>query len=236
VPGRVRGWRLVRCCGSAACACHRPSSAPGGGDDKSPSDVRRRAAGACACAPTHTAGHKCSPMLAVMRAFWWPIEAGGAVLAQRSRAGNGARHWHQLIVAAGTDCPRRLVTRGGTDAISIRTAQTAAEPSRGAGVRAGGHPRLPSGLAVHLGEIVRQLRQRANGARPWRASRSGSSPARSDRFRPPGGSPVWGPDRVCRPGDGPPGPASGICSLWIGLIVVLVGLIAFGGFARGRWY
>jgi hypothetical protein len=25
-------------------------------------------------------------------------------------------------------------------------------------------------------------------------------------------------------------------SLWIGLIVVLVGLIAFGGFARGRWY
>ena len=25
-------------------------------------------------------------------------------------------------------------------------------------------------------------------------------------------------------------------SLWIGLIVVLVGLIAFGGFARGKWY
>ena len=25
-------------------------------------------------------------------------------------------------------------------------------------------------------------------------------------------------------------------SFWIGLIVVLVGLIAFGGFARGRWY
>jgi len=25
-------------------------------------------------------------------------------------------------------------------------------------------------------------------------------------------------------------------SVWIGLIVVLVGLIAFGGFARGRWY
>ena len=25
-------------------------------------------------------------------------------------------------------------------------------------------------------------------------------------------------------------------SLWIGIIVVLVGLIAFGGFARGRWY
>ncbi len=23
---------------------------------------------------------------------------------------------------------------------------------------------------------------------------------------------------------------------WIGLIVALVGLIAFGGFARGRWY
>jgi hypothetical protein len=27
-----------------------------------------------------------------------------------------------------------------------------------------------------------------------------------------------------------------ISSFWIGLIVVLVGLIAFGGFARGRWY
>ena len=25
-------------------------------------------------------------------------------------------------------------------------------------------------------------------------------------------------------------------SLWIGLLVVLVGLIAFGGFARGKWY
>jgi CHASE2 domain-containing sensor protein len=25
-------------------------------------------------------------------------------------------------------------------------------------------------------------------------------------------------------------------SLWIGLIVVLIGLIAFGGFVRGRWY
>jgi hypothetical protein len=25
-------------------------------------------------------------------------------------------------------------------------------------------------------------------------------------------------------------------SLWIGLIVILVGLIFFGGFARGRWY
>jgi hypothetical protein len=23
---------------------------------------------------------------------------------------------------------------------------------------------------------------------------------------------------------------------WIGLIVALVGLVAFGGFARGRWY
>jgi hypothetical protein len=27
-----------------------------------------------------------------------------------------------------------------------------------------------------------------------------------------------------------------VWSFWIGLIVVLVGLIAFGGFARGRWY
>ena len=25
-------------------------------------------------------------------------------------------------------------------------------------------------------------------------------------------------------------------SLWIGVIVTLIGLIAFGGFARGRWY
>jgi hypothetical protein len=25
-------------------------------------------------------------------------------------------------------------------------------------------------------------------------------------------------------------------SFWIGLIIVLLGLIAFGGFARGRWY
>lgn len=25
-------------------------------------------------------------------------------------------------------------------------------------------------------------------------------------------------------------------SVWIGVIVALVGLIAFGGFARGRWY
>jgi hypothetical protein len=25
-------------------------------------------------------------------------------------------------------------------------------------------------------------------------------------------------------------------NLWIGLIVALIGLIAFGGFARGRWY
>jgi hypothetical protein len=27
-----------------------------------------------------------------------------------------------------------------------------------------------------------------------------------------------------------------VWSLWLGLIIVLVGLIAFGGFARGRWY
>ena len=25
-------------------------------------------------------------------------------------------------------------------------------------------------------------------------------------------------------------------SLWLGIIVALIGLIAFGGFARGRWY
>jgi hypothetical protein len=25
-------------------------------------------------------------------------------------------------------------------------------------------------------------------------------------------------------------------SIWFGLIVVLIGLLAFGGFARGRWY
>jgi hypothetical protein len=27
-----------------------------------------------------------------------------------------------------------------------------------------------------------------------------------------------------------------VTSWWIGLIVILIGLIAFGGFARGRWY
>jgi len=25
-------------------------------------------------------------------------------------------------------------------------------------------------------------------------------------------------------------------SFWVGLVVTLIGLIAFGGFARGRWY
>ena len=25
-------------------------------------------------------------------------------------------------------------------------------------------------------------------------------------------------------------------SFWIGLIIALVGLVAFGGFAKGRWY
>jgi hypothetical protein len=27
-----------------------------------------------------------------------------------------------------------------------------------------------------------------------------------------------------------------VVSFWIGLIVLLVGLIAFGGFAKGKWY
>jgi hypothetical protein len=27
-----------------------------------------------------------------------------------------------------------------------------------------------------------------------------------------------------------------VWSLWLGLIIILIGLIAFGGFARGRWY
>ena len=27
-----------------------------------------------------------------------------------------------------------------------------------------------------------------------------------------------------------------IWNLWIGIIIALIGLIAFGGFARGRWY
>ena len=27
-----------------------------------------------------------------------------------------------------------------------------------------------------------------------------------------------------------------VWSFWIGLIIVLVGLIAFGGFTRGKWY
>jgi tetrahydromethanopterin S-methyltransferase subunit B len=25
-------------------------------------------------------------------------------------------------------------------------------------------------------------------------------------------------------------------SFWIGLVIVLIGLLAFGGFARGKWY
>jgi hypothetical protein len=25
-------------------------------------------------------------------------------------------------------------------------------------------------------------------------------------------------------------------NLWIGIIIALIGLLAFGGFARGRWY
>jgi hypothetical protein len=27
-----------------------------------------------------------------------------------------------------------------------------------------------------------------------------------------------------------------VWSLWLGVIIILIGLIAFGGFARGRWY
>ena len=27
-----------------------------------------------------------------------------------------------------------------------------------------------------------------------------------------------------------------VWSFWLGIIIALVGLIAFGGFARGRWY
>jgi hypothetical protein len=27
-----------------------------------------------------------------------------------------------------------------------------------------------------------------------------------------------------------------IWSFWIGLLIVLVGLVAFGGFVRGKWY
>jgi hypothetical protein len=27
-----------------------------------------------------------------------------------------------------------------------------------------------------------------------------------------------------------------VWSIWIGILVALVGLVAFGGFARGRWY
>ena len=27
-----------------------------------------------------------------------------------------------------------------------------------------------------------------------------------------------------------------VWSFWVGLLVLLVGLIAFGGFARGKWY
>jgi hypothetical protein len=27
-----------------------------------------------------------------------------------------------------------------------------------------------------------------------------------------------------------------VWSFWVGLIVALVGLVAFGGFAKGKWY
>jgi hypothetical protein len=27
-----------------------------------------------------------------------------------------------------------------------------------------------------------------------------------------------------------------VVSFWVGLVVLLIGLIAFGGFARGKWY
>jgi len=27
-----------------------------------------------------------------------------------------------------------------------------------------------------------------------------------------------------------------VVSFWVGLVVALIGLIAFGGFARGKWY
>jgi hypothetical protein len=27
-----------------------------------------------------------------------------------------------------------------------------------------------------------------------------------------------------------------VTKVWIGVVVILIGLIAFGGFARGRWY
>jgi hypothetical protein len=27
-----------------------------------------------------------------------------------------------------------------------------------------------------------------------------------------------------------------VWSFWVGLIILLIGLIAFGGFARGKWY
>ena len=27
-----------------------------------------------------------------------------------------------------------------------------------------------------------------------------------------------------------------VWSVWIGIIIALIGLVAFGGFARGRWY
>ena len=27
-----------------------------------------------------------------------------------------------------------------------------------------------------------------------------------------------------------------VWSVWLGIIIALIGLVAFGGFARGRWY
>jgi hypothetical protein len=31
-------------------------------------------------------------------------------------------------------------------------------------------------------------------------------------------------------------PRDRVLELWIGLVIVLVGLVAFGGFVRGKWY
>jgi hypothetical protein len=60
VPGRVRGWRLVRCCGNGACAYRLRSSAHDGGSAESCSVARRRAAAICASAAARAAGGKCS--------------------------------------------------------------------------------------------------------------------------------------------------------------------------------
>jgi hypothetical protein len=65
---------------------------------------------------------------------------------------------------------------------------------------------------------------------PWQAHEEGSMATRERRYGPAGGITAGGIIVVV-----------GIIlmfiwSFWIGLIIALIGLLFFGGFARGKWY